>query len=199
MRKVALVTSVVRMAGQGRMVDPFHLGMSVKKGCNAQGIGYMALYPKRKCFQSLKQQESIERADGGTCVTQQDGTDAGDIGCMAGCFTEAQAVVTRVGSSQLRKLARSLPVKFAGINDDASERSAVSADKFGSRMHYDVGSVFNGTDQERRSESVVHDERDLMTVGNFCHGFQIRDVRIGVAQRFNKQGFGFLADGLLKV
>ena len=38
MRKVALVTSVVRMAGQGRMVDPFHLGMSVKKGCNAQGI-----------------------------------------------------------------------------------------------------------------------------------------------------------------
>lgn len=61
MRKVALVTSVVRMAGQGRMVDPFHLGMSVKKGCNAQGIGYMALYPKRKCFQSLKQQESIER------------------------------------------------------------------------------------------------------------------------------------------
>ena len=26
MRKVALVTSVVRMAGQGRMVDPFHLG-----------------------------------------------------------------------------------------------------------------------------------------------------------------------------
>ena len=58
-------TSVVRMAGQGRMVDPFHLGMSVKKGCNAQGIGYMALYPKRKCFQSLKQQESIERADGG--------------------------------------------------------------------------------------------------------------------------------------
>ena len=91
------------------------------------------------------------------------------------------------------------PVKFAGINDDASERSAVSADKFGSRMHYDVGSVFNGTDQERRSESVVHDERNLMTVGNFCHGFQIRDVRIGVAQRFNKQGFGFLADGLLKV
>mgnify|MGYP000279051527 CR=1 FL=1 len=59
--------------------------------------------------------------------------------------------------------------------------------------------VFNGTDQERRSESVVHDEWDLMTVGNFCHGFQIRDVRIGVAQRFNKQGFGFLADGLLKV
>lgn len=91
MRKVVLVTSVVRMAGQGRMVDPFHLGMSVKKGCNAQGIGYMALYPKRKCFQSLKQQESIERADGGTCVTQQDGTDAGDIGCMAGRFGEAQA------------------------------------------------------------------------------------------------------------
>mgnify|MGYP000497233537 CR=1 FL=1 len=109
MRKVALVTSVVRMAGQGRMVDPFHLGMSVKKGCNAQGIGYMALYPKRKCFQSLKQQESIERADGGTCVTQQDGTDAGDIGCMAGCFGEAQAVVTRVGE---QSVAGNLPEAF---------------------------------------------------------------------------------------
>ena len=60
----------------------------------------------------------------------------------------------------------------------------MSADEFRCGMHHYIGSVFNRTDEVRRAESVVHDEDDVVPVGNLCNGIQIGDIRIRVSESF---------------
>ena len=57
-------------------------------------------------------------------------------------------------------------------------------------MHYDVGSVLNRPDEVRCSESIVHNERDSVSVGDFRHAVEVRHIGVRIAEclRINHLG-----------
>ena len=94
------------MLGQGRVVHGNHFGMLLQEFNHFQGILHMTFHAKRQRLQSLQQNESIERTDCGTGITQQYGTDTDGIGSRTGNVNETYSMITRVRFRQLGKLPR---------------------------------------------------------------------------------------------
>ena len=65
----------------------------------------------------------------------------------------------------------------------------MSADKFRGRMYDNIGSVFNGTDQIGGRKGRVHHQRNLVSVCDFCNGFQVYQVGIRIPKSFYENGF----------
>ena len=61
----------------------------------------------------------------------------------------------------------------------------MTADKLGCGVDYDIRTVLDGTNQIRRSEGVIHNQRQAMLVSKFCQFVDIRNVAVGIAQGFN--------------
>ena len=58
----------------------------------------------------------------------------------------------------------------------------MAAEELGGRMHDDVGTVLQGTDEVRRAEGVIDDERYAMLVGHGCYALDVEDIGVGVAE-----------------
>ena len=104
-----------------------------------------------------------------------------------------EAVIRRVGLSELLEAARRRPVELAGIDDDAADGGAVSAEELGRGVDHDVGSPLDGTDKRRRGAGVVDDERQAVFVRDGGELFDVGDVELGIAERLGVDGAG-LAD-----
>ena len=87
-----------------------------------------------------------------------------------------------VRRSKFFETAGTSPVEFAVFNDQAAQGRAVAADEFRSRMDDDVSAVFERTEEERRSEGVVNDDRKAVFVGDVCDGFEVRNIDGRVAK-----------------
>ena len=144
---------------------------------------------------ALQQQEGVEGGDGSAGITQQDGADVGDESGRACGIRKGDAVVAGVGGSNVGVTAAGLPVEVAAVHDDAAQRGAMAADKLGGRVHHDVCAVLDGTDEVRGAEGVINDQRQAVLVGDGCNGVDIRDVAVGVAQRFQIHSLGIGLDG----
>ena len=66
-------------------------------------------------------------------------------------------------------------------------------------MDHDVRSEFDGPEQERGREGVVHHERNLVPMGDRRHLLDVDDVAVGVAEGLDEQELRLRADGLLEV
>ena len=71
----------------------------------------------------------------------------------------------------------------------------MTADELRCRMHDDISTVFERTNQVRSTEGVVDHDRNLVLVSEFRDGFDIRDVGIRVAERFNEDELRVGLDG----
>ena len=156
----------------------------------------MAVEAERKRLRPLKEQEGGKRRNGSALISQQNGADVGDKCGRTGGFRKGNAVIARIRRRNLRVTAARLPVKAAGIDDDAAQRRSVAADEFRGRMYDDVCAVLDGTDPIRRAERIVDDDGKTMPVGSRCDGVDIRDVAVRVAKRFQIDRFCFRADGV---
>ena len=134
-------------------------------------------------------------ADGRTRVAEDDGADARDEGGGAGHVREDGAVVTGIG---FRKggifVGVRLPVELAAVHDHAAQRAAVSADELGCGMHHDVGAVLQRPDDDGR-EGIVHDEHDVVPVGDRSDAFEVGHVGVGVAEGLGVDDLGVGPDG----
>ena len=70
----------------------------------------------------------------------------------------------------------------------------MTADEFGGGMNYDVGSVLDGSYQIRSAECVVYYDGDAVPVRDLGNGVDIRNVAVGVAERFNEYRLGVRLD-----
>ena len=68
------------MTLEGRMVHLGHLRMVGEEVDYFQGILHMTLHTQAQRLNALQEDKGIEWGDSGTCITQYDGTDAGDEG-----------------------------------------------------------------------------------------------------------------------
>lgn len=92
----------------------------------------------------------------GEIVAQENRADVGDERRRADRVCEGNAVVTRIRISNRRIMPARLPIELAGIDDDAAERRAVTADELRRGMHNDVRAVLNRANQVGRAERVVN-------------------------------------------
>ena len=80
----------------------------------------MAVKPQGQCLHALQQQEGVEGGEGRAGIPQENRPDVGDEGGGACGVREGHAVIAGVGVSNVGELAAGLPVKLAGIHDDAA-------------------------------------------------------------------------------
>lgn len=74
-------------------------------------------------------------------------------------------MITWVRFAQRRKLCGiCFPVEVATVHNHSSQARSMSTDKFGGGMDDNIGAVFDRADQVRRTECIIHDQRDIMTV-----------------------------------
>ena len=142
-------------------------------------------------FDAGQDQKGIERRRGGTEIAQPHDAAGNRKGKIAECLGKPHAVVAGVGLGQRRVfLFRFHPVEGAAIDDDATDRVAVSAHEFGQRMHDDVGTVLLGAAEIRRRQRVVDDQRHAGLFGNGGDGRDVDDdaARIGDALDHDRLG-----------
>src|ERR1700679_597729 len=130
----------------------------------------MAVHAHAKRLDPLNELESVERAHARTEVPQSFDPAANDEGYRPEDLAEFQAVI---GGRWLVDLGMAAPgpVELTRINDDAADRSSMSAHELGQRVHHDVGAVVDRPANVRRRESVVNYQRNIGVVCNLCDGF----------------------------
>ena len=192
-REVLLVESVLRMICKARVVDLSDLRVLREEFENLLGVFHVTVKAERKRFSALQEEECIERGNCSTFVAKKNGTDVDDEGCGASGCRERHAVA-RVHFGELRELARCSPVELAAVNNHATESRTMTTDELRCGVNDDVSTVFNRANQIRRTESIVDYDRNLVLVSEFRDGFDIRDVGIRVAERFNENELGVRLD-----
>ena len=183
-REVLLVKLVVRMVFEARVAHAGNLRVLGKEFQNLLGVFHMAIEAERKRFDTLQQQERIERGNSSTFVSEENRTHVDGVGSSAG--GHKRETVARVLFSELRELAALGPVELTAIHDDTAESRAVTTDELGCGMHHDVGTVFNRANQVRSTEGVVDDQRNLVLVSDFGDSVDIRNVGMRVAESFDE-------------
>ena len=187
------------MLGQGRVVHGNHFGMLLQEFNHFQGILHMTFHAKRQRLQSLQQNESIERTDCGTGITQQYGTDTDGIGSRTGSVDETYSMITRVRFRQLGKLPRGHPVELAAIYNNTTQGRTMPSDELRCRMDYNICPMLYGTNQVRSTEGVIYNQRNPVTVCYFSNGINVNDVAIRISQRFNEYCLGILLNRFLEI
>ena len=187
-REIFSVQRVVGVLEQRRVVDPLHLRMRREEFYDLLRVFNMTLYAERERLNALQKQKCRKGRDGRACIAEQYCADIGDECRRAGCFDEGHAVVARIRLCDGGVFSACRPVEFAGVHDDTAERRAVTAEKFGRGMYNDVCAVFNGAKEIRRAEGVVCHERNPVPVGKLRQRVDVRNVAVGVAERFNIDG-----------
>ena len=166
------------------MVHLRNLWMILKEFNNLLCVFSVAFKAKRQSFCSLQKKEGIERRNCRTLVAKKNCADVGYKSSRSYCICKRNAVVAWIWFSNRCILAGFLPVKLAGVNNYTAKSRSVAANKFCSRMNNNVCSVFNRTDKEWSSKSVVYNNRKTMLVCKSCNGINVRNVGIGIAKCF---------------
>ena len=106
-------------------------------------------------------------------------------------------MVARIRISNRRIMPARLPVELAGIDDDAAERRAVTADELRRGMHNDVRAVLNRANQVGRAERVVNHQRKAVPVSNFRNCVDVGNIAVRVAEGFQINRAGVALNGVL--
>src|SRR5207245_2440366 len=128
-----------------RIVHPAYVGVPAQEFGHGQRVVRMAFHAERQSFETLQEQERVERAQGRAEITQTFDPRFHDEREITECLEEADAVVTLAGFEQLRKRA-AVPRERAAIHHDAADGGAVTADEFRSGMQNDVRAMLDGPD-----------------------------------------------------
>ena len=179
------------------MVDLFHLRVVGEELHNFLRILRVTVQTQRQGFHALQQQEGVKRRNCRAGIAQQNGADVRHESSGACRIHKGNAVVAGVRLCDGSILAACLPVKFAGIHNDAAQGGAVAADKLGGRVDHDVRAVLDGTDQVGSAEGVVNYQGQAVLMGDFGNGVDIGDIAVGVAQGLEVDGLGVLLNGAL--
>ena len=71
---------------------------------------------------------------------------------------------------------------MAAVDNDAAQSRAVSSDEFGSRVHHHVSSVLNRTDKIGCAESIVHNEKRAVFVGDSGNCVEVGHITVWITE-----------------
>ena len=169
--------------------------MVANKLTGEKGILFTAAYVN--AFHALQEQEGIEGRNRRACVAQENRADIGDERRRADRIREGHAMVARIRISNRRIMPARLPVELAGIDNDAAERRAVTADELRRGMHNDVRAVLNRANQVGRAERVVNHQRQIVPMGDCRNCVDVGNIAVRVAEGFQINRAGVALNGIL--
>ena len=195
--EIALDERVVGTVRQTGIVHPGDLRMRLQIAGDAKGIFAVARHAQFKRFQTLQDEESVERADGRAGVAQRHDAGAGDEGGSAEMFAVIHAVVGRVGAGEDGEAFAFCPREAAAVNNGAANTVAMATDIFGQRFNDDIRPQLQRAAKCGRGDGVVNDERQTGGVRGGGKSGNIEDVnrRIADAVAINETGAGVAKAG----
>ena len=121
----------------------------------------------------------------------------GDASAAAGAIYEAWASEPTGLDQVWEQRPGTIRIELPVVNDRSAEHRPVACEELARRVHHDVGAVLDRTQQVRRREGVVDDQRDAVLVSNRSDRGNIEDVVLGVGDRFGEQQPGRRANRAL--
>ena len=171
------------MALQGWMVHLSHFGMVGQEIHYLECIFDVTFDAQAKCLDSLQKNERIEGRNGSTRVTQQDGTNSGDVGSCTYGLCKDNAMIRRIRLGQSGELVGiGQPVELAAIDNDTAKAGTMTTQELCSRVDHDVGTMLQRTNQVGCTERIVHDKRNTMLMSHGSHAFEVEHIAIGIAK-----------------
>src|SRR4051794_4580696 len=128
-RCVLLCKRMIRIAGQGRILDPAHLRVLLKVLRNLQGVFKVAVHSHPKRVDPLEKEKRVERAHARAKISQTLHSCTNDERNLAKRVPEPHAVVSPCGLGELLELSV-IPWEVAAIHDNSADRRSVPAHEF---------------------------------------------------------------------
>ena len=160
-----------------------------------QGVIADAVHAQGQRFDPLQDQKGVHRRKRRPLVAQRHHAGTPDIRGRAERFGVDHAVIADVGLIQAHKALTVLrPGELAAIDDRPTHAVAVAAQVFGERVHDDISTVFDRTQQVGAGYGVVHNQRNARCVRNLGECFDIGHVAKRIADRFAENCLGAVVD-----
>ena len=146
----------------------------------------------------VRMRKALNGDSAGPMIAQRQHAAGDGEGEIAERLVQHDAVIFRPRLAQHRIAPLARPVEGAGIDDEAADRIAVAAEKFGQRMHDDVGAVIDRLAQIRRSQRVVDDVGHAGALGDLRHRRHVGDDAAGIGDRLGEDRLGLRRDRALE-
>ena len=140
--EVALSELVVGVVREAEEADRRDARICCQKRRHRARVGLVARQAHGQGLEALKEQERVERRQGGARVAQTDRPAAGDVRGVREVDRVSNAVKRRLGLDHDAEPVGVIgPRERAAVDDDPAERRAVAADELRQRVDHDVGPV----------------------------------------------------------
>ena len=140
--------------------------------CQPHGVGYVCIHAQAEGFQTLQEEERIERGQAGAEVAQLFNPQLGAEPVLTKVVPESQPAIAGHWFGHAWEPAVR-PVKVAALHHHATHRGAVASDELRGGMHQHVYAMFEGAAQIRGRQGRVHHERYAGGVGYFGQRLEI--------------------------
>ena len=182
---------VIAVTRERRVAHPVYLGAVFQELCEGQAVCTVLLHAAVQALQAHVQKKCVLRALDRSEIAHQ----------LGGCFRNkcpsvseflriSDPVIAFVRSCQSRETVRvSHPVKFSGVDDRASYRSAVPVHVFGGGMGHDVRPELERAAVYRSSKRIVYDKRNSVPVRRSSKFIKIKYGEGRVCDRLSEHRF----------
>ena len=176
---------VVRGRFEARIVDFSNLRVLFEEFCDSGGIVDVAFYAERQGFEALNEEPGGDRGNASPGITENLRTDTGHEACARYVSCKVDAVIGCIRRSEVRVSFRLVPVELAIFYDRAAQGRTVATDEFRGGVNHDIQTMFQWTEEIRRREGIINDDRQAVGVSNVADGIEIRDIDGRIPQRFD--------------
>lgn len=186
--QILLGQIVERTALQTGVVYALDLGVLLEPLSHFECIVHRSLYAQREGFESLQQQEGVERTLAGARVAEHFAPCPYGESLVAAVFPEVESVIPFRGFAD-QGVAAVAPIEVAAVDSHAAHAVAVTSDPFGRCVQHDIGAPFDRLAKVAAgSERIVGDYRDAVFAADFGDRLEIGDIEGRVADRFDVDG-----------
>ena len=95
-------------------------------------------------------------------------------------FIKTDTVIAWIRLCQLRIFSGSVPVKSAAFNNYPAKCGSMPSYKLSGRMHYNIRTIFKGSQQIWSGKCAVHYQNDLVPVCNIGDLLDINQIRVWI-------------------
>src|SRR5258705_6790116 len=161
---------------------------------HCQRVLRVALHAQMQRLSTLQQQERIEGRQASPRIAEPLNTRLKSECQGTERLRIRDSVIRRIGAGEVWKATRCLPIKTARVNNDAADRSAVSADELRRRVNSNVCAPFDGPAKRRRWGSVVNNQWHAFLVSDFGETFDVQHIQFWIADCFRIDRSGLVID-----
>ena len=196
--QVFLHGGMVRAAGQAGVADPCYFGMGVQELGRFLCVLHVAFHAQAERFQSLQEEERIERRDAAANVAQHLDARPGNK-CRSAQVGKDQPMIGVIRLVEIREARISFPFKIAAVHDHAADGGAVPADELGGGMDDDIRAPLERPEKVRCGKRVVDHQRDAEFMSDGSNFFKRKNIDARVAQCLAIDQLGIRPDSAAEI